>query len=102
MVLWPVFRWGRASFHRDAKLTSLPHTRVVALFVLLCFARIGEASNPGPPNADFAAEFVLGIANPTGLRNKGPYVASQMAHGDVWMFSETHLSSRGCNPSTPV
>ena len=94
MVLWPVFRWGRASFHRDAKLTSLPHTRVVALFVLLCFARIGEASNPGPPNADFAAEFVLGIANPTGLRNKGPYVASQMAHGDVWMFSETHLSSR--------
>jgi ribonuclease HI len=67
---------------------------VVALFILLCCARIGEASNPGPPNANFAADFVLGIANPTGLRNKGPYVASQMAHGDVWMFSETHLSSR--------
>ena len=61
----------------------------VRVFVLFLLLRIGEATNPGPDNV-----FVLGTANPSGLRNKAPYVASHMAHGDVWAFSETHLGSK--------
>ena len=93
-VLQPIFHWGFASPFGAVKSITMPKSRVVAVFVLFSFIRIGEALNPGPPAPDFAAEFVLGIANPTGLRNKGPFVASQMAHGDVWMFSETHLCTR--------
>ena len=52
--------------------------------------RVGEASHPGPPHD----HFVLGIANPTGLRSKATYVAEHMAYGDLWAFSETHLNSR--------
>ena len=58
-------------------------------FVLLFSCRFGEASHPGPDD-----EFILGIANPTGLRNKAPFVVSQMAQGDIWTFSETHLCSK--------
>ena len=33
--------------------------------------RIGEACHPGPD----ADHFVLGVANPSGLRNKAPFVS---------------------------
>ena len=42
----------------------------------------------------YADSFVLGASNPTGLRYKATYVTEHMAHGDVWAFSETHLSSK--------
>lgn len=57
-------------------------------FLILC--RIGEASNPGPEDSCF----ILGVANPSGLRSKAPYVSTQMGYGDVWAFSETHLCAR--------
>jgi hypothetical protein len=63
---------------------------MIVLLVVLTVVRIGEASNPGPDDA----MFILGIANPSGLRHKAPFVASQMAYGDMWAFSETHLCSR--------
>eukprot|EP00435_Cladocopium_sp_Y103_P068408 s83_g31.t1 len=52
--------------------------------------RVGEAQNPGPEERSF----VLGIANPSGLRSKAPYIVSHMSHGDKWAFSETHLCTR--------
>ena len=67
-----------------------PWSRLVVLMVFMPVVRVGEAANPGPDDA----MFVLGIANPSGLRSKAPFVASQMAHGDMWAFSETHLCSR--------
>ena len=60
----------------------------VFAFALMC--RIGEAANPGPVNP----VFVLGACNPSGLKGKAPYVVSQLAHGDLWAFSETHLCSQ--------
>jgi ribonuclease HI len=59
----------------------------VAAFVL--FSRIGEAANPGPRPG---SSFVLGAFNPSGLPGKAPYLVSQLAHGDIWAVSETHLS----------
>ena len=47
--------------------------------------RLGEALNPGP------ADFVLGTFNPSGLKGKAPYIVSQLAHGDIWAVTETHL-----------
>ena len=95
-VLGPILTWGRAPFQCGARLTAWSHFRVVAMIVLFSFSSIGEAANPGP-SAEFASDFVVGISNPTGLRNKAPYVVSQMSHGDLWMFSETHLCSRELN-----
>ena len=64
-------------------------SRFVILFLTFCsVARIGEAKNPGPD------PFILGIANPSGLRHKAPYVSTHMAHGDIWAFSETHLTAK--------
>ena len=60
----------------------------VFAFAILC--RVGEATNPGPASQDF----VLGAFNPSGLKGKAPYVVSQLAHGDVWAISETHLCSQ--------
>lgn len=81
--------WGFASSAGPA-LNKRVWPRLVMLMVFLPVTRIGEAANPGPDDA----AFVLGIANPSGLRNKAPFVASQMAYGDMWAFSETHLCSR--------
>ena len=67
---------------RQCRLRFASAVRVFVLFLLL---RIGEATNPGPDDV-----FVLGAANPSGLRSKAPYVASHM----VWAFSETHLCSK--------
>ena len=53
------------------------------MIVFLSVVRFGEAMHPGPD------EFILGVANPTGLRNKAPYVVSHMSHGDLWAFSES-------------
>ena len=68
-------------------------------FAILIFLsdlmRIGEALNPGPeidPMADDT--FVLGTFNPSGLRNKLPYISSQLAYGDVWAISETHFTGQ--------
>ena len=58
------------------------------VFTLLC--RVGEATNPGPANS----QFILGAFNPSGLKGKGPYIVSQLAEGDLWAISETHLCSQ--------
>ena len=47
-----------------------PGPRVVLLLVFSVF-RVGEASRPGPAADDDT--FVLGIANPHGLRGKAPF-----------------------------
>ena len=80
------FVLGIASLMRFAKFARLPWLAVD--FVFLSVVRVGEASHPGPSDA----HFILGVANPTGLRCKSMYVAEHMAHGDLWAFSETHLS----------
>lgn len=56
------------------------------LLALACF-RIGEAAHPGPQSDNF----VLGIFNPSGLKGKAPFIVSQLAQGDIWAVSETHL-----------
>ena len=61
------------------------------LFALLCNARIGEASNPGPAAQFEQVSFTLGTFNPSGLRNKSQYFSSQLPNGDVWAISETHF-----------
>ena len=68
-------------------------------FAILIFLsdlmRIGEALNPGPEIAPTAEDtFVLGTFNPSGLRNKLPYISSQLAYGDVWAISETHFTGQ--------
>ena len=82
------FILGIASLMRFAKFARPQWLAVV--FVFLSVVRVGEASHPGPSDA----HFILGVANPTGLRCKSMYVTEHMAHGDLWAFSETHLSSR--------
>ena len=52
--------------------------------------RVGEAANPGP----CSPSFVLGVFNPSGLKGKAPYIVSQLAYGDIWAVSETHLCSQ--------
>lgn len=61
-------------------------------FLLLIFSlmRLGEASNPGP-DGQFENVFTLGTCNPSGLRNKSHYFASQLSDGDLWMITETHF-----------
>ena len=58
---------------------------VPRLVLLLLMGRLGEAKNPGP------ADFILGTFNPSGLKGKAPYIVSQLAHGDIWAVTETHL-----------
>lgn len=61
-------------------------------FVLLAFlVRVGEASHPGPSSS--GSSWSMGIFNPSGLRSK----IDALAHlpGNVWMGSETHLTSDG-------
>lgn len=92
IVLVPVIFLGvlavcRSSHRWSHSKVQFPVIRLCAFLLLI---RIGEASNPGPEDSCF----ILGVANPTGLRSKAPYVTSQMAYGDVWAFSETHLCSR--------
>ena len=81
---------GFAATVKHAKAFSHKPGPMVVLLLVFSVLRVGEASHPGP-----AAEenFVLGVANPSGLRGKATYVAEFMAHGDLWAISETHLSS---------
>jgi hypothetical protein len=66
---------------------------VPRLCAFLLMIRIGEATNPGPD----MDTFVLGVANPSGLRSKAPYVATHMSYGDVCALSENSpLCSGGC------
>lgn len=66
--------------------------RWMQIFWVLHLCRIGEATNPGPRPAP--SDFVLGAFNPSGLNGKAPFIVSQLAHGDVWAVSETHLCSQ--------
>ena len=84
--------WGIAFTVRPL-IVQISRFRLVALLIVLPLVRIGEASNSGPEDAIF----ILGIANSSGLRSKAPFVASQMAHGDMWAFSETRLCSKESN-----
>ena len=61
--------------------------------MLSCLMRVGEASNPGP-DVQFEDVFTLGTCNPSGLRNKSHYFASQLSNGDIWMITETHFFGR--------
>ena len=60
----------------------------IVLCVQLC--RIGEATNPGPTQPNFA----IGVFNPTGLRGKAPFIVSHLGFGDIWAISETHLCAQ--------
>jgi len=60
--------------------------------MMLC--RIGEAAIPGP---NTKSNFAIGVFNPSGLPGKAPYLVSQLAQGDIWAVSETHLSSQTMN-----
>ena len=51
---------------------------------------LGRLLTPDPEDGNLC----FGAANPSGLRSKAQYVVSQMAHGDMWAFTETHLCSR--------
>jgi hypothetical protein len=84
------FVWGLALALMQVRIDLSAKNRLVWLVLALSVCRIGEASHPGPD----ADSFVLGASNPTGLRCKATYVTEHMAHGDVWAFSETHLSSK--------
>ena len=59
--------------------------------------RVGEASNPGPPNTDVADDenclFVLGTANVAGLSNKIDEFLNLPA--GLWGLTETHLTHAG-------
>ena len=58
-------------------------------FLVLCLCcRIGEAKVPGPN------EWKIGTCNPAGLNNKGHLFEDLSA--DLWLISETHLTSTGC------
>ena len=66
----------------------------IQLFLMIGFFRIGEASNPGPAAQFEDGEFTVGIFNPSGLRQKANYFASQLSAGDIWAVSETHFFGR--------
>lgn len=88
MVLWPIF--DRPVFRGASSLCLGCLGRFLwTVRVVIRFVRAGEAVHPGPADA-----FVLGAANPTGLRDKAHFVASHMAHGDMWAFNANHLSSK--------
>eukprot|EP00435_Cladocopium_sp_Y103_P012427 s365_g3.t1 len=57
--------------------------------ILVTFARVGEASNPGP---------ILGTTNPSGALGKGDLYSglwSDSAEPQIWGISESHLTEAG-------
>ena len=62
------------------------------LVLVLRVCRIGEVSHSGPDAELFS--FVLGTANPTGLRCKAMYVTELMSYGGAWAVSEARLRSK--------
>lgn len=59
--------------------------------ILLMMLVTGEAANPGPAHGDDSAEWVIGVANPTGLSKKLDMTAHMSGH--TWVISETHLTA---------
>ena len=55
------------------------------------YIRVGEATNPGPLEMS-EQHFVVGTFNPTGLRDKAPYISSYVSWADIWSVAETHLN----------
>ena len=89
-----LLHWIDQKFEKQAVCRLKSRTNLFGQWTLivwmLLMCRIGEAINPGPrPDA---TDFVLGTFNPTGLNGKAPFIVSQLAHGDVWAITETHLS----------
>ena len=83
-----MFTLGLAFCHKlSYGCSSRTWYHLLALSVLL---RIGEATNPGPDQSSF----ILGAFNPSGLKGKAPFIVSQLAHGDIWAITETHLCSQ--------
>ena len=63
--------------------------KVLGLISFVSSFRIGEATNPGPPEDVWS----LGVFNPSGLNSKVDLVSNM--DGDIWLGSETHLSQVG-------
>ena len=55
----------------------------------LSLCRIGEAKVPGPDHT-----WSLAVCNPAGLNHKSHLFDCDLA--DIWLISETHLTSAGC------
>jgi hypothetical protein len=70
---------GFASAVKQAQTFSSAKIRMFVLVLVLCVCRIGEVSHSGPDAELFS--FVLGTANPTGLRCKAMYVTELMSYG---------------------
>ena len=83
-------RFGLASCNRPFGLRCL---WLCLLVLLQC--RVGEAAHPGPHAGHSDRTFVIGCCNSSGLNGKAPMLDQFLDHGDLWTFSETHLSSRG-------
>ena len=63
-------------------------------FLVLLQCRVGEAAHPGPDSSRSDRTFVIGCCNSSGLNGKALLLDQFLDHGDLWAFSETHLSSR--------
>ena len=90
-ILMPFLLLGLVAVCRRTHGCCRGSSFVPRLCAFLLVIRFGEATNPGPD----IDSFVIGVANPTGLRSKAPYVAAHMSYGDVWALSETHLCAQG-------
>ena len=77
------FCWGIAGCRSTSLKRFSPRIPQWVFLLLMC--RLGEALNPGPD------DFVLGTFNPSGLKGKAQYIVSQLAYGDLWAVTETHL-----------
>ena len=62
-------------------------------FIAGCI-RYGEALHPGPRDDVVSHDFCIGCFNPSGLAGKAQVINECLSHGDLWLISETHLSTR--------
>ena len=85
---------GLASARSYARVWSSAKMKMVVPLVFFSVVRVGEAFPPGPVYAFCDANFVLEIANPSGLQSDAGCVVANMSRGDVWAMSETQLGSR--------
>ena len=83
---WVSFSLGETAFCRPTTMRGCKQFKWTQVLLLLLVCRVGEAMNPGP-NPTFS----IGAFNPSGLKGKAPYIVSQLAQGDIWVVSETHL-----------
>ena len=82
---------GYAATVKQVRAFCQKQMPMMVLLLVFSALRVGEASHPGPAADD--SNFVVWVANPTGLLSKATYVAEYMDYGDLWAISETHLSS---------